>query len=109
MVKIMDKKCNGLIYKVEKGDTLYRISRKYGVKLIDLMKENPYVDVYNLQIGDELCVPTVGNDDYYIKDDETFKQIVKKLNIDIETLFERNKHLYDVNIPKGTVINKSIK
>ncbi|RDU23153.1 LysM peptidoglycan-binding domain-containing protein [Anaerosacchariphilus polymeriproducens] len=50
--------CNGHIHVIERGDTLYNIGKKYGVTVADLMYYNPYVDIYNLQIGDELCIPT---------------------------------------------------
>ncbi len=49
--------CSGMIHVIEKGDTLYSIAKMYGVRLPALMFANPYVDVYNLQIGDELCIP----------------------------------------------------
>ncbi|MGN0496789.1 MAG: LysM peptidoglycan-binding domain-containing protein [Lachnospiraceae bacterium] len=51
--------CQGKIHVIEQGDTLYTLSRLYDVKLIDIMRLNPYVNVYNLQIGDEICIPTV--------------------------------------------------
>lgn len=50
--------CRGFLHVVERGDTLYKLSRKYGVRLSDIMLANPYVNVYNLQIGDELCIPS---------------------------------------------------
>lgn len=42
---------------VRPGDTLYRLSREYGLKVSALMMANPFVDIYNLRIGDELCIP----------------------------------------------------
>ena len=49
--------CSGMLHVVEKGDTLYKIAKKYGVPLSKVMYANPYVNVYNLQVGDEICVP----------------------------------------------------
>ena len=49
--------CNGQIHSIEEGDTLYNLSRKYHVPLAMLLRANPYVDVYNLQIGDTICIP----------------------------------------------------
>ncbi len=49
--------CNGMIYVVKKGDTLYGISRQFRVPLALILRANPYVDVYNLQVGTEICVP----------------------------------------------------
>ncbi len=39
------------------GDTLYGISRNYGVSLASLMSCNPGIDPYNLQVGSKLNVP----------------------------------------------------
>ena len=49
--------CNGLVYIIRDGDTLYSLSRRYNVPLALILRANPYVDIYNLQIGDELCIP----------------------------------------------------
>lgn len=52
-------RCRGILHIVEAGDTLYKIGKKYGVPLSRIMYANPYVNVYNLQIGDEICVPVM--------------------------------------------------
>ena len=49
--------CRGMIHVIEKGDTLYRLGNQYHVSVGQLMFANPFVNVYNLQIGDELCIP----------------------------------------------------
>lgn len=49
--------CQGIIHVVQKGDSLYKIGKLYHVSVGQLMFANPFVDIYNLQIGDELCVP----------------------------------------------------
>lgn len=49
--------CPGLIHVVKEGDTLYKISQYHHVSVTDILLANPYVNVYNLQIGDELCIP----------------------------------------------------
>lgn len=55
----MTVQCNGHIHIVEEGDTLYRIAAIYDVKLYDIMRLNPYINVYNLQVDDEICIPTI--------------------------------------------------
>ena len=51
------KNCDGIMHTVRRGDTLYRLSRMYGVAVSDIMNVNPEVNVYNLQIGSTLCIP----------------------------------------------------
>lgn len=53
-----------MVHVIKPGDTLYRLSREYGVKVSALMMANPFVDIYNLRIGDELCIPRVRRPDY---------------------------------------------
>jgi LysM repeat protein len=49
--------CYGVIHVIEKGDTLYNLGRAYGVTVSAIMASNPYINIYNLQIGDEVCIP----------------------------------------------------
>lgn len=49
--------CNGMIHVIKQGDNLYQLSRKYRVPLALILRANPYVDVYNLQPGQEICIP----------------------------------------------------
>lgn len=49
--------CNGIIHVIREGDTLYKLSKKYYVPLLWIMYANPFVDIYNLQVGDEICIP----------------------------------------------------
>ena len=49
---------DGITHTIKKGDTLYEISREHKVPLSMLLRANPYVDVFNLQVGDTICVPT---------------------------------------------------
>lgn len=55
--RYMTANCTGIIHVVKKGDTLYKIGKMHGVSVSALMYANPYVNIYNLQVGDELCVP----------------------------------------------------
>lgn len=52
-------KCMGFLHTIEAGDTLYKLGKKYQVRVTALIFANPYVDVYNLQIGDQICIPKI--------------------------------------------------
>lgn len=52
-----------VIHVVKQGDTLYKIAQEYDVNLFELMSLNPYVNVYNLQIGDEIVIPAIKQND----------------------------------------------
>lgn len=48
----------GFIYRVRPGDTLFSISRRFGVSVQALITANPHLpDPERLQIGDLICIP----------------------------------------------------
>ena len=51
------RKCNGIIHTIKKGDTLYLLSRYYNVPIGEIMNANRNMNVYNLHIGEEICIP----------------------------------------------------
>ena len=44
-------------HRVEAGETLYRITKIYGIELSDLLRANPGVTSANVQVGMELNIP----------------------------------------------------
>lgn len=52
--------CRGIVHTVVKGDNLYRLGKLYGVPLEDIFEANPKADIYNLKIGDKICIPMNG-------------------------------------------------
>ena len=50
-------RCNGVVHTIRRGDTLYLLSRHYNVSVNDIMNANRNVNIYNLRIGDEICIP----------------------------------------------------
>lgn len=101
------EKCNGIIHVVKKGDTLYKISRMHNVNLSDIISANPYVNVYNMQVGEEICVPVQGGCTeltYTVKDGDTFEDVMRNLGTDPDDLFRLNLDLYKVMLTPGMVI-----
>lgn len=105
-----EKLCNGLIYKVEAGDTLYSISRKYRLRVRDIMKSNPFVNVYNLRIGEELCIPVAGIPSvegvrpYVIRQGDTIRSILESNQITFEELARLNRSVAALRLPVGMMI-----
>ena len=56
------RKCNGIIHTIKKGDTLYLLSRYYNVPIGEIMNAHRNMNVYNLQIGEEICIPVRRSD-----------------------------------------------
>ena len=91
--------CKGTVYVVKEKDSLYKIAKAHGVRVKDIMRQNPFVNVYNLQIGDELCVPGFTNviegafNPYVVKKGETILDIAK-MHI---TKYADNDQYYDTD------------
>ena len=65
----LGKKCSGstpppgrcpqgtMSYTVRSGDTLYLLAHRYNTTVEAIMRANPGIDPYNLQIGQVICIP----------------------------------------------------
>ena len=97
-----------IVAKVKKGDTLYSIAQKYHCRVRTLLDLNPFVDIYNLQPGEEICVPDCrgqGKVDfrpYVVKEGDTLGGILKNVSMSFEELAKVNRILYNLIVPAGT-------
>lgn len=79
------------IYEVQKGDSLWIISRKYNITVPDLLEINNLTNL-TLQIGQKLLVPNENNsnDFYTVEKGDTIWSIAKKFNLTPDELKENN-------------------
>lgn len=106
-VRRTSSSCRGYVHVVKSGDTLYKLARQYDVKLFDIMRLNPYVNVYNLQIGDEICIPTTParpERTYVVNQGDTIQRVLQALDVDFDTLARWNPTLLDVELPEGLIL-----
>lgn len=91
------------IHTVQKGQTLYSISKAYEVTQDDIKMANPQVDVINLREGlairipmakpDDVAVYPQNRDDYIdhiVKRGQTIYSLAKKYRIDEEVIYSHN-------------------
>ncbi len=106
-VKDGSVQCRGYIHVIEKGDTLYKLAKKYDVRLFDIMRLNPYVNVYNLQIGDEICIPTMTarpDKTYVVNEGDDIGRVLKAFGTDFSTLAKWNPTLLETELPEGLIL-----
>ena len=102
--------CAGPVYVIEKGDTLYSIAQRYHTRVRVLLDLNPFVDIYNLQPGDEICIPSEmvpGSPEfqpYVVKKGETIGSLLQKLSYTFEELARINKALANQKLTAGTIL-----
>ena len=102
------RSCKGTVYVIKEGDTLYKIARKYHLRVFDLMIANPFVNVYNLQIGEELCIPAITQNDenmpYVTKEGDTIGMLLDRFGVTFEQMAEKNPFMYRLQLPTNTVL-----
>ena len=47
----------GTLYQIQPGDTLFSLSRRFGVPLERILAANPRIDPLRLRIGQIICIP----------------------------------------------------
>lgn len=84
-------------YVVQKGDTLYSISRHFNISIDAIMQANPYVDLYNLMVDEVICIPvSVPNGEYtdsmtyLVQEEDSLGSIMEEFNINLADLAELN-------------------
>lgn len=90
--------CNGMVHVIKQGETLYQLSKRYRVPLALILRANPYVDVYNLQPGQEICIPVVRPYNGMIcmpvqampRENEDMQGAPERMTMDTERDMERN-------------------
>jgi lipoprotein YgeR len=76
-----------LVHILQKGETLYGISRKYNVPAETILSWNDLKDPDKLQAGQKLRIPDV----YTVIKGDTFYGIARKLLVPVDDLMEANK------------------
>lgn len=79
-------------YKVQKGDTISGITKKFGLSNIStLISVNDIGNVRQLASGQKLKVPSIDGIIYTIKNGDSLASIVRKYNVKLETLIDVNE------------------
>ncbi|MBE6309764.1 MAG: LysM peptidoglycan-binding domain-containing protein [Bacteroidales bacterium] len=105
------------VHIVKKGETLYGLSKTYGVSQDDLIENNPQV-LNGLKLGQEIVIPqpvvekslnsqSVSNDEvlyHTISQGETLYRLSKNYNTSIENILRLNPGISPENFKIGTVI-----
>ncbi len=78
-----------------------------------IIMANPFINVYNLQIGDVICLPNIPQSrfahitTYLIEDGDTLGSVADKSNINIADLLAIND-IYSISLMPGTTVSVPI-
>lgn len=96
-----------MLYTVQSGDTLYGISKQFGVSVDDIVSKNNLLNT-TLVPGQELVIPSLGSiNEYVVNKGDTLYSISKKYNISVEELMLLN-NLTSNNLIPGQILNVSL-
>ena len=95
-----------------KKETLYSISKQFGVSINEIIEANPYAqdgikkgDILQIPIDEKNIPKTSGNELYHlVQPKETIYGICKQYNISKEVLFRRNPRLQTEGLKYGDTI-----
>lgn len=93
---------------VQRGDTLYSISRRYGVPLKDLINANNLHAPYTLRVGQSLNLPA--KQYHIVQRGDTLYSIARQHNVDVTSLSRVNNMQtpYSLNIGDRLVLPASV-
>ncbi|MDF2538209.1 MAG: hypothetical protein K0S76_1230 [Herbinix sp.] len=101
-------------YVIQKGDTLYKISRQFNVTIDMIMRANPLVNVYQLQPNEVLCIPvSVPQDNYtnyttyLVQEGDTLGSILDNYHLNMADLMRLNE-INEIRLEPGSTINVPI-
>ena len=87
---------------VERGDTLYSLSKRYDIQLRDLIDANNLRPPYTLRIGQVLKVPV--SNYHVVKKGDTLYSLSRQYGVDVKTLAANN----DIEAPYTLIIGQRL-
>lgn len=89
-----------LIHVLQKGETLYGVSKKYNVSPSALMSFNNIDDPAKLKAGQKLKIPNA----YTVQKGDTVYGVARKLNVPVDELMSANKLTNDSRLKSGDTL-----
>jgi LysM repeat protein len=86
-----------LVHVLQKGETLYAVSRRYNVPPDAIMSFNGLSDPDRLKAGQKLKIPDI----YTVQKGDTLYGIARKLSVPVDTLISANKLSKDDTLKAG--------
>ena len=104
------------------GDTLFNLSKQYGVPLKELMHKNNFNDANMIVEGEVVIIPIKNNDEkkgnltYKVIEGDTLYKIARDYNVKVKDIIDinnlNNEYFLQTNqiilLPKGAIYNKEV-
>ena len=101
-----------LPYNVNEGDTLLSIAVRFGTDVEALLRTNPDIDPYNLQIGQRICIaekfqepPMCPTRNFYVtRSGDTIRAIAASFEVEPQEILRINPDINPRNLRVGQII-----
>lgn len=101
-----------LPYNINEGDTLLSIAMRFGTDVEALLRANPDIDPYNLQVGQRICIsqkfqepPMCPTRNFYvIRRGDTIRAIAASFEVSVDEILRINPELNPRNLQVGQII-----
>lgn len=80
-------------YVVKQGDSMYAIARRYGIDLKDLLAINGIDSNDYIYPNQTIIIPKTNKTIYVTRPNDTFQEVIKRLQIEPETLLKQNEKI----------------
>jgi len=99
--------CDGFMYTIKPGDTLYTIAMSFSITVDELLAANPHIDPNYYQAGEMICIPQGypckgDNTLYVVQPNDTLTNILTECNVSLNALLSANPTFDPNNIVPGT-------
>jgi len=92
-------------YVVQRGDTVYRISKKFGVPIRNIINDNQLSPPYRLQIGDQIRITRfVGAANHTVRKGDTLYSISRQNHVSVSALARLNNVKAPYRIRIGQIL-----
>jgi LysM repeat protein len=102
-----EQTCDGFLYTIKPGETLYSIAMMFNISLDELLAANPQINPNYYLAGEVICIPQsypcpgIG-EIYVIKPDDTLTSILENCRVSLAALLAANPGFDPNNIVKGS-------
>ena len=84
--------CEGTLYTIRAGDTLFALAQRYNTTVDAILRANPGIDPNNLRVGQIICIPGTGpvpcpgGTLYTIRAGDTLFSLAQRFNITVDAI-----------------------
>lgn len=91
------------LYRVQSGDTLYRLAQRYGTTVSAILAVNPGIDPNRLSIGQMICIPgqvqpICSGQMYTVRPGDTLSAIAQRFGVTLQQILAVNPQITNANV-----------